>query len=253
MKIDTSQTVREIVQQHPAAVPIFEALGIDYCCGGTKSLEDACKSNNVSLSLLLADLASALVRRSEKEDSQWMTSSLADLADHIVTRHHAYAKTELPRLAALAEKVYLRHGHMYPELNQVRETVEALSSEMGTHMMKEEQMLFPRLKVVEDAANAGVKPPPIFFGSLIHPIRHMMSDHDDTGEMLKTIRSLTHDFTLPRDACMSYQALYQGLNDLERDIHHHVHLENNVLFPRALEFERTQPEPAKAEANAAVK
>lgn len=236
--LDAAQTVREIVQQHPAAVPVFEALGIDYCCGGGKTLEDACNSKGVPVDQLLSELANALVTRPTPEDRRWISCSLGELAGYITEQHHAYAKKELPRLAALAAKVHLRHGHMHPELNQIRELVEVMSREMGSHMLKEEQVLFPRLKVVEGAAQAGVMPPPAFFGSLLNPIRHMMSDHDDTGALLRSLRALTHDYALPDGACMSYQALYRGLSDLERDLHQHIHLENNILFPRALEFEK---------------
>jgi regulator of cell morphogenesis and NO signaling len=238
MALDTTQSVREIVQQHPAAVPVFEAHGIDYCCGGSKSLEDACNKKNVPLNQILSELADALVARPGKEDGQWMTSPLRDLTAHVVERHHACAKRELPRLAALAAKVHLRHGHMYPELNQVRELVETMSSEMFTHMLKEEQVLFPRIATMEHAAENGSALEPAFFGALINPIRHMMSDHDDTGEMFSSIRNLTHDYKLPEDACMSYQALYQGLMDFEKDTHRHIHLENNILFPRALALEK---------------
>jgi regulator of cell morphogenesis and NO signaling len=238
MNLDSTQTVAEIARQYPAAVPVFEALGIDYCCGGNRPLEVACAKHNVALNLVLSDLSSALVTRPTEDERHWMTASLADLSAYIVEQHHAYAKRELLRLAPLAAKVETRHGHMYPETHQIRELVNALSSEMCTHMLKEEQILFPRLKVVEDAAGSGVVPPPAFFGALINPIRHMMNDHDDTGELLKALRTLTHDYNPPPDACMSYQALYQGLNALEIDIHQHVHLENNILFPRALELEK---------------
>lgn len=238
MTLDSTQTVRDIVRQYPAAVPVFEALGIDYCCGGTKSLQDACERQKVPLSKALNDLADALVVRPGKDDQHWVTSSLGELAAHVVAQHHSYAKRELPRLGALAAKVHLRHGHVHPELHQLCELVGALRSEMSPHMLKEEQVLFPRLSAMEQAAANGTALEPAFFGALINPIRHMMSDHDDTGELLRSIRRLTHDYKLPEDACMSYQALYQGLSDLEKDTHLHIHLENNILFPRALEFEK---------------
>jgi len=240
MDLDTTETVGEIARRHPAAVAVFEALGIDYCCGGNKSLEDACQKKNVSLNLVLSDLSSALVARPTQADGHWMTSPLAELSAHIVTQHHDYAKRELPRLTALAAKVQSRHGQAHQELDKIRELVEAMSSEMMLHMLKEEQVLFPRLKSVEESAQAGVAPPPAFFGRLINPIRHMMSDHDDTGELLRSIRALTNDYKLPEGACMSYQALYGGLEALEKDTHQHIHLENNILFPRALEFEKNQ-------------
>jgi iron-sulfur cluster repair di-iron protein len=239
MDLDTTQTVGEIARRHPAAVAVFEALGIDYCCGGNRSLEDACQKKNVSVNLVLSNLSSALVARPTQADSHWMTSPLAELSAHIVTQHHDYAKRELPRLTALAAKVQSRHGQAHPELNKIRELVEAMSSELTIHMLKEEQVLFPRLKLVEESAQARVAPP-AFFGGLIDPIRHMMSDHDDTGELLKSIRAITNDYKLPGGACMSYQALYHGLEALEKDIHLHIHLENNILFPRVLEFEKAR-------------
>lgn len=238
MNLDATQTVAEIARQYPAAVSVFEALGIDYCCGGNRSLEDACAKKKVSLNLVLSHLSNALVTRPTQAERHWMTSSLADLSAYIIEQHHAFAKRELPRLAALAVKVEKRHGHVYPELHKLRELVDAMSSEITIHMLKEEQVLFPRLKLVQDSAQAGVTPPPAFFGALINPIRHMMSDHDDTGELLRSIRALTNDYKLPDGACMSYQALYQGLEALGKDLHQHIHLENNILFPRALEFEK---------------
>jgi regulator of cell morphogenesis and NO signaling len=238
MDFDGTQTVAEIARQYPATVPVFEAFGIDYCCGGNRPLEVACARHDVSLNLVLSDLSSALVTRPGEDERHWITRPLADLSAHIVEQHHAYAKRELPRLAALAAKVEARHGQMYPEMHEIRELVNAMSSEMCTHMLKEEQVLFPRLKLVEEAADSGVAAPPAFFGALINPIRHMMNDHDDTGQLLKSLRNLTHDYSLPEHACMSFQALYHGLEALEKDLHQHIHLENNILFPRALEVEQ---------------
>lgn len=236
--VNITQTVREIVQEHPAAVPVFEALGIDYCCGGNKSLEDACRRSNVSVDSVLSDLAGVLAVRPAKDDTQWMTSSLGELADYIVQQHHAYARRELTRLGALSEKVFLRHGDKYPELGQIRDLVNALANEVIAHMCKEELVLFPRLKTIEEAAGNGTAPAPAFFGPLTNPIRHMMDEHDDAGELLRSIRAQTHGYLSPAGACMSYQALYHGLADLERDLHQHIHLENNILFPRAIEFEK---------------
>jgi regulator of cell morphogenesis and NO signaling len=235
-----SRTVRSIVQESPAAVAVLESMGIDYCCGGSKSLEDACQKAKLSIEDVLADLEDARALPPSEEDSRWLTSSLNELSDHIVQKHHAYTRREVPRLTALAAKVHIRHAHMYPELHELCELIEAMGSEMITHMLKEEQVLFPRLSLMERAKQDGTVLQPAFFGALINPIRHMMSDHNDTGELLKSIRALTHDYKLPEDACMSFHALYQGLTDLEKDLHRHIHLENNILFPRALGLEKAQ-------------
>jgi regulator of cell morphogenesis and NO signaling len=238
MDLDQRQTVAEIARQHPVTVRIFESLGIDYCCGGNRPLEEACFKGNVPLDRVLAELSDALVARPAPEETHWMTASLAELSTYIVKQHHEFSKRELPRLSALAEKVEQRHAHMHPELHQIRELVQDVNSEMSTHMLKEEQVLFPRLKVVEDASRAGKQPPPAFFGALINPIRHMMSDHDDTGKMIRSIRDLTSNYQIPEDACGSFRALYQGIEAFEKDLHQHIHLENNILFPRALELEK---------------
>jgi regulator of cell morphogenesis and NO signaling len=252
MSLKQTQTVAEIARQYPATVAVFEALGIDYCCGGNKSLRDACAKQNVSVDRVLSELADALAVRPAPGEQHWMTATLADLCSYIVDRHHGFTKRELPRLSALAEKVEQRHAHMHPELHQIRELVHALNSEMSTHMLKEEQVLFPRLKVVEDSAARGTPAPPAFFGALINPIRHMMTDHDDTAELFRSLRNLTHSYHVPEDACASFRALYEGIQALEVDIHQHVHLENNILFPHALEFEKSGPAPAAAAVNAHV-
>lgn len=238
MTLSPSQTVRNIVQENPAAVAVFESIGIDYCCGGSKSLEEACHKAKLSVEEVLANLEDARALPPIEEDCRWLTSPLSQLTGHIVQKHHEYTRRESPRLTALAAKVRLRHGHLHPELHQLCELIEAMGSEMLTHMLKEEQVLFPRLFAMEQAAQHGTVLQPAFFGALINPIRHMMGDHDDTAELLRSIRALTKNYTLPDDACASHQALYQGLTDLEKDLHRHLHLENNILFPRALELEK---------------
>jgi regulator of cell morphogenesis and NO signaling len=238
MDVDTTQTVAEIARRYPAATAVFDALGIDSCCMGNAALADVCEKKNISLNLVLSDLSSTLVTRPTETDGHWMTCPLAELSAYIVAQHHEHAKRELPRLMALAAKVQSRQSQLHPELNKIRELVDAMGSDMIVHMLKEEQVLFPRLKLVEESAQAGIAPQPAFFGALINPIRHMMSDHDDTSELLKSIRALANDYNLPDGACGSYQALYGGLEAMEKDTHQHIHLENDILFPRALEFEK---------------
>lgn len=235
MTFETTQTIREIVQQHPATVPVFEALGIDYCCGGGKSLKDACQSRHILPELVLSGLEQALAKTPAEDDQKWQDSSLGELADHIVKKHHAYASRELTRLSALAEKVFLRHGDRHQHLQLLRDLVNTTAAEMTAHMLKEEQVLFPTFKLLEEAASAGVAHTP-HISSLAKPIYRLMDDHEDAGELLNDIRQLTNNYQPPADACMSFQALYNGLSELERDLHMHIHLENNILFPRALEF-----------------
>lgn len=229
MPIIPTQEVRDIVRQYPSTVPIFEELGIDYCCGGGKTLENACRDRKLALDKVVSALTGALADGPEFDHGKWQTAPLGQLSDHIVERHHAHAKRELPRLSALAAKVHMRHGHVHPELNQLQELVEALASEMSTHMLKEEQMFFPRVKLLENGGS---------LDSLREAVQRNLEEHSDTGELLESIRALTHNYKLPEDACMSYKALYDGLSAFERETHWHVYLENSILFPRALESEK---------------
>ena len=231
MDVQTNQTIREIVQGCPAAVPVFETFGIDYCCGGHRSLADACSKKNIPLSDVLSALGSAAAGRPAVDDAKWMSAPLSELTDHIVATHHVHEIHELARLTALAEKVFLRHGQNHDELGGLRDLVNAISSEMTAHMLKEELVLFPQLAKLQSQSRVNAS------GSLSMPIRHMMEEHEDTGELLEQVRKLTNDYQPPNTACMSYQALFHGLADLEKDLHQHIHLENNILFPRALAFE----------------
>lgn len=232
MRIEGVQEVRGIVRQHPNTAPVFDALGIDYCCEGGLSLEQVCRDHNLALDKVISDLSGALEAEPAEDDRHWMAVPLGALSDLIVARHHRHAKRELPRLAALAAKVHMRHGHLHPELHQLCELVDTMALEMSNHMLKEEQVLFPRVKRMESTDRAAMEP-------LAQPIRRMLDEHEDTGELLRSIRSLTHNYKLPEDACMSYKALYDGLSAFEAETHWHVHLENNVLFPRALDLEKT--------------
>jgi len=234
--ITENQTVREIAVENPATVRVFESLGIDYCCGGRRPLTDACAEANVPVERLLEMLRSA--GQGAPEDAQpWKDAPLAELAEHIVTRHHGYIRKETPRIEALLEKVTMRHGSGHPELLTVKELFAAMSQELLTHAMKEEQVLFPHIERMEKAAVAGEPAPAAFFGSVRNPIARMLADHDDAGELTARIRKITDNYRLPEGACPTYRALFDGLAEFERDLHQHVHLENNILFPRALQLE----------------
>lgn len=239
MKPDTHQTVREIAIEHPESVPVFESLGIDYCCGGKRSLQDACERAKVPLDRAL-DLLSKAEAPSHAATGNWTEASVQVLTRHIVEQHHGYIRREAPRIASLAEKVVARHGAGHSELASIRELFGAMADELFAHMMKEENVLFPYLAKMETAVQRGLEAPPAFFGSVEVPISRMLADHDDAGELTARIRALSSNFHLPEDACPTYAALYHGLEEFERDLHHHVHLENNILFPRALEMERRE-------------
>jgi regulator of cell morphogenesis and NO signaling len=239
MKPDMDQTVREIAIQHPECVPVFESLGIDYCCGGHRTLREACERSHVPVEEAIRLLSGIEGRKSESAES-WAQARLKDLSGHIVEKHHDYIRRESPRLMAQLEKVVDRHGNAHPEVCAIRDLFVALTDELRMHMMKEENVLFPYLVRTEAAMLDGQKAPPAMFGSVEVPISRMLADHEDAGELSGRIRSLSGDFHPPGDACPTYRALYHGLEEFERDLHQHVHLENNILFPRALEMERKE-------------
>jgi len=238
MSVSTARTVRELVLEIPEATRIFERLGIDYCCGGSKSLEEACAASNIPVDQVLdsLELAEHKAHASQKERN-WQSEPLADLIEHINSRHHKYTREEISRLGPLFEKVVSVHGKNHPELERARGIFRGLAQELTTHMMKEEMVLFPYIVRMEESViqKEPVMPPP--FGTVQNPVAMMMHEHDSAGDALWAMRQATSGYTVPGDACISYQTLYTALQDFEEDLHQHIHLENNILFPRAIEME----------------
>jgi len=177
-------------------------------------------------------------------EGEWTNRSLADLAAHIVQHHHRYVRDESPRIELLLQKVMNRHGEAHPEIGAIQDTFVALSQELFAHMMKEERVLFPFLDAMEAAARAGQPAPLGCFASVELPIARMLADHDDAGALLAKMRDLSGGYRAPDGSCPTYRGLYQALEEFERDLHHHVHLENNILFARAVEMERSLKETA---------
>ena len=237
MKPDLNQTVREIAIEHPATVRAFESLGIDYCCGGKRTLREACERAGVPVESALDRLAQ-VEERTSSEAADWAGASAQELIRHIVGRHHSYVRSESPRLETMFEKVVSRHGQDHPELASIRDLFGALAQELFAHMLKEEHVLFPYIEQTEAAVAHGGTPPCAAFGSVAMPISRMLADHDDAGELLAKMRVLSSGYRAPDSACPTYRALYHGLEEFEQDLHQHVHLENNLLFPRALHMEQ---------------
>lgn len=237
MSISTEKTVGQMVAENPEAARIFEQAGIDYCCGGQRGLEEACSKAKMSFAEVAALLEQAAANRSGA-DRDWLRAGQAELVEHIVSKHHGYVRQELPRLTALLAKVQGVHGKNHPELAQIARTFADISSEMTMHMMKEENILFPYIVEMEKAAQGKGPQPMAMFGTVQNPVRMMMTEHDSAGANLKAIRELSGDYTPPADGCTSYRVLYVALAAFEADLHTHIHLENNILFPRAIEMEQ---------------
>lgn len=239
MSASAMKTVGELAVENPHATRVFEKLGIDYCCGGQKPLSEACAAAKVSLDEVLSGLEQAEIQAAEtSQQRQWQTESISALVNHIVSTHHATVKSEVPRILQLTAKVVSVHGKNHPELAQVQELFGELGQELFAHLAKEEQILFPYLVQAERAVQTGEPMPHSCFGTVQNPVRMMMMEHDAAGDALRELRAITSNYAPPADACISYKTLYQAIDAFEKDLHQHIHLENNILFPRGLEMEQ---------------
>jgi len=239
MNVDAGRTVRELAIEIPNATRTFEKLGIDYCCGGSRSLRDACRHAQLAVEEVVGALEqeSTFQSATNTDGQEVATGTLAQLAEHIVHKHHAYVKQEIPRIQQLLKKVVAVHGTAHPELGKIQQVFQELSAEMSSHMMKEENILFPYIAAMESAVNGGRPKPRPAFGSVSNPVHMMELEHDSAGVALKTISELSGNYTPPEEACFSYKTLFTALKEFESDLHQHVHLENNILFPRAIAME----------------
>lgn len=237
MTLTATKTVGEIATETPSTTREFEKLGIDYCCGGSRTLGEACVAANIPVDEALARLDKSLASTQPDAAQDWQSQLLADLIAHITGTHHAFVREESPRIEALAAKVVGVHGKNHPELVQVQAIFAALSEELRVHLMKEEQVLFPYVYRMEESSLAGEPAPPAMFGTVLNPVRMMMREHDGAGKALRSLRSITNEYTLPAGECINYRSLYQALQAFEADLHQHIHLENNILFPRAIAME----------------
>jgi regulator of cell morphogenesis and NO signaling len=233
MVITAETPVRDIVVDSPTAIPVLEQFGIDYCCGGKHTLAEACVSRNQSIALVLEEL------EHKKQDAtapkvQWQTAPLRELIDHIVQIHHTFAREQLALIQELTSKVERRHGTAHPEVYAVNEALASISAELTHHFFCEENVLFPYIKELDQKQTLVTHPR---FDTIQQPVAQMMKEHDQAGDELRALREITGNYQPPADACTTYRALYRAMEDLERDLHRHIHLENNILFPRALALE----------------
>lgn len=237
MEVKLTQTVGAHAAAYPSSKRVFEKLGIDYCCGGKVSLGDACVQRGIDVGELTELLSVEEGKHSGAEGFDPTRLSLAALTDHIVRVHHVFTRDENARITALLEKVCSVHGAAREELYEIQKVFGLLRLELENHILKEERMLFPYIALMESSLAFGSPVPPAPFGTTRNPVRVMMSDHDAAAEQLREIRRLSNDLTAPADACPTYRTLYEALDGLERDLHEHIHLENNILFPKAIEME----------------
>lgn len=241
-EFQVQDTVGEVVARRPSLARLFEMARIDYCCGGKKTLAEVCQEKGLDTQAFLATLDEAASAGGGDSTVDATAMSLTELADHITQTHHAYLRDELPRLAMLTERVASVHGGDDPRLREVRDALLGLSAELTSHMMKEEQVLFPMIRQLE----ASDVLPSFHCGSLANPIRQMELEHHDAGSALERMRTLTDEYSPPTWACTTYRAMLDALSHLELDMHQHVHKEDSVLYPRAIKLEAELAERAPA-------
>lgn len=229
-----ASTIAELAIAFPTAIPTLERLRIDYCCQGRQPIDRACHGAGITadelMQLIQSDAPSSMTLPAADQ-------SLSDMALSIVKTHHAYTRRALQTMQTLAAKVRDAHGARYPELAKLATLAGELIADLIPHMLKEEQVIFPYVNALQAAQLAGAQPPVPFFGTIKNPIRMMMLEHEVAGEKMEQMRTVSFGFLVPEDGCASYRAFYSLLAEFESDLHRHIHIENNLLFPRAAKME----------------
>jgi regulator of cell morphogenesis and NO signaling len=234
--LTAQSTLRSIALENPATIRVFERHHLDYCCGGRRPLAEACAEKGLDLAAVLTEMDASLAGTATAE-RDFTQATLAELIRHIVQTHHAFVRSELPRLYPLAEKVARKHGPVHPPYVEVEHQLRQLGAELMDHLAKEEAILFPYIEALEKSRNGG-ELPHACFATVASPIQMMLHEHEAAGALLEKMRTATNGFTPPADACPTLAGLLHGLAEFERDLHRHIHLENNLLFPRAIAMER---------------
>jgi len=229
MRFTRETTIGEIVSNDFRTAAVFQEFGIDFCCGGRRTLADACRDLDEDAVLTAVER----VCEGPASSARFDTWSPEQLIGHIVANHHAYVRRAMPSLIAFTQKIAAVHGSRHPELAEIARITEDIAAEMTSHMAKEERVLFPYIGALSEAVRNGVPAPPAPFGPVENPIRMMEEDHDAAGAAMARIRELTSGYAVPEDGCTTYRVCLEELNAFERDLHEHVHLENNILFPAA--------------------
>jgi regulator of cell morphogenesis and NO signaling len=238
MKITSATPVGEVVKTNFKAATMFQANKIDYCCGGNQTISEACEKAGVQPEQLIQQLETVL--QDSDPDTEYINNlELSALADYIVNRHHAYVRKNIPFLKQNLDKITEVHGANHPELARVRDEFYASAGELTMHMQKEELLLFPYIKKMEEAQKENKNLPSPPFGKVANPIAAMMAEHESEGERYMRISELTNNYQVPADGCTTYEVTLKQLADFEKDLHRHIHLENNILFPKAKLLERS--------------
>jgi len=232
-----NKTVGEIVKADFRAADIFTSYGIDFCCGGKISVTEACTDKGCDESKVLLEIE-ALQYQAGSAAHDFDSWKLDFLADYIINTHHQYVARAVPQILPLAQKVSDVHGDNHPEVVKINDLFQDLAEELTSHMQKEEMILFPNIKKLVAAEAAGGCDDGACFGTIASPISVMEAEHENAGVILKQMEHLSAGYLEPDDACNTFRVLYGKLKEFEADLHRHIHLENNILFPKAIELEQ---------------
>jgi len=235
---ETDETLGEIAAKDLRKAEVFKKYGLDFCCGGKKTVKEACAEKGLDVTKVEQELQTADKNITGSRPMPYNDWSLDFLADYIVNTHHSYVKKTIPDLRSYASKVASVHGSHHSELFAISQLTDEVCTELSSHMIKEENVLFPYIKQLVAAKNNGSQLQSAAFKSVQSPINMMEHEHEIVGNKLDQIRKLSKNYSLPEDACASYSYLFKTLDEFENDLHIHVHLENNILFPKALEIEK---------------
>ncbi|HQU82787.1 MAG TPA: iron-sulfur cluster repair di-iron protein [Pyrinomonadaceae bacterium] len=233
----TTKTIREIALEMPLTTKVFETYKIDYCCGGYRNFSEACEIAGVETESVLLKISECLKTSDESELAKIQEASLKDLIDHIEKTHHVFTRDEIKNLVPLMIKVANKHGEHNPYLFALEELFSELCADLAPHLLKEEQVLFPYITQLENYKNGDNFVSMPCFGSVKNPVGMMLREHDSAGDVLRKMRAVSNNYEIPEGACPSFTALFTRLEAFEKDLHRHIHLENNVLFPRAIALE----------------
>lgn len=237
MHATLDNTIRDIVVEDFRAAAVFQRYGLDFCCGGARSVLDACREKGIDAAAVLADIQAACSAAGSGAPG-FASWDVPALIDHIVGTHHAYVRQAIPLVGAHTEKVAAVHGERHPEVTEIARLFAGVADEMLAHMFKEERILFPYIRSLDLSVKQGRGAPPSPFGTVGNPIRMMEAEHESAGNAMARIRELSGGYQPAADACTTYRVSFEELKAFEEDLHAHVHLENNILFPRAIELEK---------------
>ncbi|MFC5048464.1 iron-sulfur cluster repair di-iron protein [Aquimarina hainanensis] len=236
MIITAQKTVAEVVADNIKTAHVFKKYGIDFCCGGGITIQKACSNHNIDYDIVRNELMA--IDQKNKKEFDYNNWELGFLIDHIIHVHHTYVEESIGILLAYTEKVANVHGHHYPELIKIKELFLEVANELTTHMKKEELILFPFIKKLIKADQTQTPYASPHFGTVKNPVQMMEYEHENAGTIFKTIAKLTNNYTPPEEACNTFKALYAELDDFEQDLHLHIHLENNIVHPKAVALEK---------------